>query len=246
MHKKLLLLIFICAFCTLVKAQTPKIDTVAVYLLDKMSAMIGDLNACSVTIKATYDINSREFGLIKHSNEHQLYIHGQNKLLVRSEGDKGTRYISYNGSTLTYYSHDKNQYGQVNMQVPVMAMIDSVSKVYGIEFPAADFFYPTFVDDILADAKNLAFLGNTMVDGKECFHIAGTAKDKTFQFWITDDGFYLPAKMVIVYTSKENNPQYEAALTNWQINPDLPDALFEFSVPPMAKKVKLLPVTLKK
>ena len=125
-------------------------------------------------------------------------------------------------------------------------MIDTMNKTYGIEFPAADFFYPSFVDDILSDAKNLVYLGTTRVSGKECFHIAGTAADKTFQFWISNDAFTLPLKMVIVYTSKNMNPQYEAVLSDWQLNPSLPAALFTFNVPPGAKKIKMVNVGHKK
>jgi hypothetical protein len=118
--------------------------------------------------------------------------------------------------------------------------------MYGIEFPAADFFYPTFVDDILADSKTLVYLGLTKVDGKECYHIAGTTNDKTYQFWIANDAFTLPIKMVVIYTNKEMHPQYEATLSDWQVNPSLPDALFTFTVPHRARKIKLMPLTAKK
>jgi hypothetical protein len=246
MNKKLLPVIFIFISVAQANAQSPKIDTVAVSILDHMSAVIGELNSCAVTIKANYDVSSKELGLVKHSDDQQLFLHGPNKLLVRSDGDKGTRYFSYNGKTLTHYSIDKNQYSQIQAPASIMDMIDSVNKIYGIDFPVADFFYPTFVDDILAESKNLSFLGITKVNDKECFHVAGTARDKTFQFWISDDAFYLPLKMVLVYTSKENSPQYEATLSNWQINPDLPDALFEFNAPPKAKKIKMIPMSQKK
>ncbi len=103
-----------------------------------------------------------------------------------------------------------------------MEMIDTVNKLYNIDFPAADFFYPSFVDDILSESKNLIYLGMTKVDGKDCFHIAGTVADKTFQFWVSDDALNLPMKMVIVYTNRDMNPQYEAVLSDWQINPVLP------------------------
>jgi hypothetical protein len=228
------------------QVQTHKIDTVAVTILDRMSAMIGDLGSCSVTIKSNYDIISRDLGLVKHSDEEQLFLHGPNKLLLRSEGDKGSRDFFFNGKTLSYYSMDKNQYGQIEAPVSLMEMIDTVNKLYGIDFPIADFFYPSFVDDILAESKELVYLGLTKVNGKECFHIAGMAKDKTFQFWISDDAFSLPVKVVIVYTGKEMDPQYEAVLSDWQINPNLPDALFEFSAPHKAKRIKLVPVNTKK
>lgn len=223
-------------------ASTRRIDTVAVSILDKMSAMIGDLTSCSVTIESNYDMVSRELGLVKHSDKQQLFLHGPNKMLLRSEGDKGSRYFLFNGKTLSYYSMDKNQYSQIQTPASLIEMIDTVNKLYGIEFPVADVFYPSFVDDILAESKQLTYLGLTQIDGKECFHIAGTAADKTFQFWISNDAWYLPVKIVIIYTSKELNPQYEAELSDWQVNPNLPDAIFEFTPPVMAKKVRMVPL----
>jgi hypothetical protein len=228
------------------QAQVRRIDTVAVAILDRMSAVIGQLSSCSVTIKSNYDITSKELGLIKHSDEQQLFLHGPDKLLVKSDGDRGSRDFYFDGKKLSYYSSDKNQYGQVDASMSLVEMIDTVNKLYGIEFPAADFLYPTFVDDILSNSKELVYLGLTKVEGKECYHIAGVAGDKTFQFWISDDAFSLPLKMVIVYTGKEMNPQYEAVLSDWQVNPTLPDALFEFAVPLKAKKVKLVPLSVKK
>jgi hypothetical protein len=229
---------------TKTQPQVRRIDTVAVAILDKMSAVIGDLSSCSVTIKSNYDITSKELGLIKHSDEQQLFVHGSDKMLVKSDGDRGSRDFYFDGTKLSYYSLDKNQYGQIDASMSLVEMIDTVSKLYGIEFPAADFLYPSFVDDILTESRELVYLGLTKVDGKECYHIAGKASDKTFQFWISNDAYTLPIKMVIVYTSQEMNPQYEAVLTDWQVNPNLPDALFTFTIPHRAQRVKLVPLAM--
>jgi hypothetical protein len=223
-----------------------RIDTVAVAILDRMSAIIGDLGSCSFTVKSNYDISSKELGLIKHSDEEHVYLHGPNKLMMRSDGDLGSHELYFDGTKLSYYSVDRNQYGQIDAALSLVEMIDTVNKSYGIEFPAADFLYPTFVDDVLSDSKELVYLGLTKVDGKDCYHIAGKGPDKTFQFWITDDAFSLPVKMVIVYTDKEMNPQYEATLSDWQVNPNLPDAIFEFAVPHKARKIKMVPLSAKK
>ena len=56
MNKKLLPLLFVLAMTARSMAQAPRIDTVAVSILDRMSAMIGDLSSCSVTIRSNYDI----------------------------------------------------------------------------------------------------------------------------------------------------------------------------------------------
>ncbi|MDR3679165.1 MAG: DUF2092 domain-containing protein [Flavipsychrobacter sp.] len=245
MKKSTLFLLFICILSVQVKAQSRNIDTVAVSLLDRMSAMIGDLKSCSATVKSCYDVATPDLGLVKHSDVEHVYVGGSDKLLIRSEGDKGNRYMSYNGQTLSYYSVDKNHYARTKVPGSVVEMIDYMNKNYGIVFPMADFLYPTFVDDILADATNLSMLGMTKVDGKECFHIAGTSKDKTFQFWIANDAFYLPVKLVIIYTNKPMTPQYEAVYSDWEINPVLPNSIFDFKAPANAKKIKLTPLSAK-
>jgi len=245
MKKSVFFLIAICLLSFRVSAQKAKIDTVAVSLLDRMSALIGDLKSCTATVHSCYDVSSPELGLVKHSDVEHVFVGGTDKLLVRSEGDKGNRYMIYNGKTLSYYSLDKNHYAETKVPGTVVDMIDYMNKDYGIVFPLADFFYPTFVDDILSSATSLVLLGMTKVDGKECFHIAGTAKDKTFQFWIADDAYNLPVKLVIVDLDKPMNPQYEAVYTDWQINPELPGSIFEFRAPPNAKKIKLTPIAKK-
>jgi hypothetical protein len=227
-------------------AQKMKIDTIAVAILDRMSAMIGDLSSCHVTVKSNYDVRSQHLGLVKHGDEEQLYMQGPDKLLIRSQGDRGDRNIFYNGNSLSYYSVEKNQFATIPLSVPIMEMIDTVHKMYNIDFPAADFFYPSFVDDILSESNYIIYLGMTKVDGKDCFHIAGMMPDKSFQFWISDDALNLPMKMAIVYTNKDMNPQYEATLSDWQINPSLPPALFEFMVPPKAKTIKMAKKPVKK
>jgi hypothetical protein len=246
MKMKLLFIAFTCLLSGTLNAQSSRIDTVAVSVLDRMSTMIGELGSCSVHIKSNYDVSSQTLGLVKHSDEEHLYIGGPDKLLIRSEGDKGNKYIIYNGKTLSHYSIDKNHYSQVAVPPTVMEMIDHMNKTYGIVFPVADFLYPGFVDDILAESTDLVLLGMTKVDGKDCYHIAGAGKDKTFQFWIADDPFTMPVKMVIVYTNKPLNPQFEATYSDWQINPNLPPSMFDFKVPPGAKKIKLTPLAAKK
>ncbi len=246
MKIRFLFIILVCLLTGKVNAQSSRIDTVAVSVLDRMSATINELTSCSVHVRSNYDVSNQALGLVKHSDEENVYIGGADKLLIRSEGDKGNKYIHYDGKILSYYSLDKNHYSQVPVPATVMEMIDHMNKTYGIVFPVADFLYPGFVDDILAESTDIVLLGMTKVDGKDCYHIAGVAKDKTFQFWINDDPFYLPVKMVIVYTSKPMNPQFEASYSDWQINPNLPAAIFDFKVPPGAKKIKLTPLSAKK
>lgn len=241
--KKSKCLIAVFAFAILMQSTKSysQFDSMAVSTLDNMSMFINGIKSCSFKIDIEYDKYSNATGLIKHSNQGSAFMRGPNKLRVNSIGDNGLKEFYYNGKDFVYYSKDNNQYSTLPAPSTNIETIDMLSNDYGFDFPAADFFYPYFVDDLIEASNNLIYLGNTMVNGKECFHIAGTAKDgsKTYQFWILNDQTFLPVKLVIVYTGMTGNPQYEAIISDWEINPSLNDDMFEFKAPADSKSVIL-------
>jgi hypothetical protein len=161
-------------------------------------------------------------------------------MLIHSYGDKGHRGFWYNGWQFVYYSFDENNYALVDVPPTIIATIDTINQTYGIEFPAADIFYPTFVDNILNNFESIVFLGKKQLDDQECFYVMVSNDNMSVQFWIANDAYNLPRKFIIVY-KKEGNKQYEATFSNWQLNPDIPAAIFEFLPPPAAAKVTLMP-----
>lgn len=229
-----------------VNSQTQRIDSAAVFILNKTTESLQYIKSCSFKAILTYDISNESLGLIKHSVNEKVSIKFPDKLKITSSGDKGNRSLWYNGKKLSYYSLDNNTYADTPAPKSVIETIDEASKKFGIEFPAADFFYESFLEDLRSEQGNLIYLGKTIIDDKECYHIAGTDKNKSFQFWIGNDDYFLPLKMVIVYTTDKDKPQYEAVYKDWIINSDFTDYMFEFTPPPNASKVKILPREIKK
>jgi hypothetical protein len=119
-------------------------------------------------------------------------------------------------------------------------MIDSIHQNYGMDFPAADFFYPTFTDDMLEVFDDIVFLGKRTLNDKACWLILASNEEMTAQIWFSADAFTLPHKFVILY-KKDGNRQFEATFSNWQLNPEIPQAVFDFLPPPQARKVSIMP-----
>ncbi len=233
--------------------ETEDYDPVAVLILDRMSEVIGDLHSCSYQLHTSHDMQDNTFflpteglGLVKQLSEEEVYMIGPDKMLVNSRGDRGHRSYWYNGDTLTFYSYSENNFAHIDApDSSILETIYQVNEDYGIDFPAADFFNPYFTDDLLFQSKKLLYLGTGMVNGKECFRIISAGDDKNVQLWISSDAMTLPQKMVIVYFDQNESPQHELTFSNWQINPDLPAALFEFSPPPNASEIILVPKDVK-
>lgn len=213
-----------------------QIDSQAVVLLDKMSDVITDLESCTFELKTEYDLFNSRLGLVKHSDAAKIFLKAPDKLYIKKDGDGGDKSLFCDGKTLTYYSADNNQYSVLPALPSIMETIDSIHNEYGVDFPAADVFYADFVEELLDESDDITYLGLTFVDGKECHHIAGTKELLTYQFWINSND-NLPAKMVLVFTSNQGNPQYEVHFVNWVLNPVLDDSMFNFVVPGKANKV---------
>jgi hypothetical protein len=180
---KKILLIFIGLILTIsVRAQESRVDTVAVMIIDRMASVIGELNSCSFTLNTSTDVKDPDFGLVKQTEKNDVFLSGPDKMLVHSYGDKGHRGFWYDGVNAIFYSFDENNYAFIDAPDNLIAMIDTINKKYGIEFPAADFFYPTLTDDVLNLFDNIVYLGKKKLNDQECFHIVATNKDMSVQF----------------------------------------------------------------
>lgn len=221
-------------------SQSAKSDSVAVLLMDRMSDFIGELQSCSYTLNVGEDVINEDNIMVKKFSEDEVYMVGPDKMLVSKNGTKGHQSYLYNGTQLAYYSHNENNYGIINTPDNIIETIQKVNADYDLEFPAADFFYPSFTDDLIASSTEVKYIGKAMINGKECFHIMAIGSDFDFQFWICNDAFNLPMKFVYVYKNKKGAPQYEASFSDWKINPVFPESMFNFLPPPTANKITIL------
>lgn len=239
MKKKIIPLLCL-AFPLLVCSQQKRQDSLAILLIDRMTDVIGDLESCSFALQTANDVVDSGDLLIKQFTDFNVYMSGPDKMLINFNGDKGHRQIWYNGQELAYYFREEHNYGILQVPGTTMEMIDTVNRKYGIQFPAADFFYPSFTDDLLKDADELKFIGRSRVNGQDCFHVVATNKEMVVQIWISSDAYNLPARFVITYKNKPGSPQYQANFSDWQLNPNLPVAMFDFQAPPGSARLRIL------
>ena len=219
--------------------QDEKIDPVAVQILDHMNDLIGELKSCSYNLSSSQDVMDPDQGMIKSFQEAHVIMSGPDKLLVKSNGDKGNRGFWYNGEQVAFYSFSEKNYARIEAPDNIIATMDTIYMKYGLEVPAADFFYPSFTDDIIESFDTIKYLGEKTVEGEDCFHLKTTNEEMEVQYWITNDAYFLPMRYLIIYKNRENM-QFQGTFSDWKLNPDIPDILFEFSPPPMANEIKIL------
>jgi hypothetical protein len=223
-------------------AQTKKVDSIAVRILDRMSDVVGELSSVGFTLKTRVDEQNQDLGLVTNFATNQVYFNGPSQMLIRADGTKGKQGYWYNGQQLAYYSFNENNYVIIETPETSIEMIAEVNDRYGVDFPAADFFNPTFTDDVLQNFDEVRFAGLQKIEGKDSFYIIVRRKDMSVQLWLANDAYMLPIKMIIMYLSSSEPKQYEATFSDWEINPFLPEVMFNFQPPPLAKEILIKPI----
>ncbi len=211
-------------------------DARAIAVLDSMGMYIGERRSASFTVETSIDDEVDSVGVVQHNRTSDVYIVGPDKIFVMYQGDRGRAAVWYNGKTVTVYSFDRNSYDQVSAPDNIIATIDSMYSVYGLEFPAADFLYPTFTSDLMAAHPDIRHVGMTYIDGRYCDHIIARNKDGEKQMWIARTGPPVPVRLLI---TDLHHLQYESTITNWVADPELDSLMFEFAVPEGSHKTSV-------
>ncbi|MCX7551803.1 DUF2092 domain-containing protein [Xanthomarina sp. F2636L] len=219
--------------------QSNTIDSTAIYILDQMADNIGDLQSVTFNLSNSVDEFDDQNRIITQFSKSTINLSGPNKLLIRTEGTKGKIGYWYDGTYVTYYSFDENNYVTLEAPETTIEMIDSMHLNYNFQFPAADFFYPSLTDDIIEQFDTISYIGKRIVHGEECYHIIASNEKLSVQMWISNETFLLPKHFIIIYKDK-SNVQYESTFSNWYINPIIPESTFSFIAPPSARLISIL------
>jgi len=233
-NKTILCLILATTFllsCT--SKDNEEYDTRAIESLDEMSQTIGELFAASYTLN---EFSIKADGSEKHT-EHDVYMRGPDKMYIYSVGTNGKKSYWYDGESLSFYSYDKNRYATIDAPDNTMEAIDFINVKYGIDFPAADFFYPDFTDNILTNFDHLLFVGDAPVNDIESTSVFASNDIYAVQIWLAKES-HLPLKLVVEPKANDTG-YYEITFSNFRSNPDLPDMMFEFSPPHNSESTEL-------
>lgn len=227
------------------KTQDTSYHPRAIEILDKMTETIGELSSCSFQLKAFEDLPHEKAGFLREYAVHDVYLVGPDKMHIFSKKPKNKYAYWYNGDIMMYYSFSNNHYGFIETPDNIRETIELVNAEYDIDFPAADFFYPTLTDDLMQNSHYIGFEGLTEIDGQECYYIVARGKEYQVHLWINSSSFMLPLRYLIQVKKNDVVLNYEGIFSNWQINPNLPDALFDFTVPADARRLQILPKSLR-
>jgi hypothetical protein len=189
------------------------------------------------TIREYTDTNGQPLHIFHTAN---VLVRRPDRLAVDINGDDGTTKIAYDGKMLTVYSAATNKYARITAPASIQETLRVAGESLGVDFPLAD---------LLADSPDKAFLSNITsgyvintvpVDGVPCTHLFFTQPPGIeLELWLEKNERVLPRRLIVTYRSIPGEPRFVAEMSDWKLDAQLPDSLFEFTVPQGATEVEL-------
>ncbi len=145
--------------------------------------------------------------------------------------------IISDGKTLTLYGRKINAYAQAGASPNLDMLIDDVRDHSGIAFSGADLLMSDVYKELTDPVEQAHYLGQDVVDGITCDHLAFRTPDVDWQIWIQVGEKPIPRKYIITSKWTTGAPQYELRITGWNDKPEITADTFAFKPPAGARTV---------
>jgi hypothetical protein len=204
-------------------------------VLDRMTAYMRTLQTFSIESDSSRD-EVLAFGYKLQNIEHgELIVQRPNKLRAEIDGDIRTRTIVYDGAKLAMYSPDDAAYVRIDAPDTLAKLIGGLLNA-GVEMPLMDVLYQAAAGTLTEDVRTGILVGDSMVDGVDCDHLAFRQANIDWQLWVAKGERPLPRKILITTRYAVGDPQFQAVLT-WNLKPKMSKSTFVFTAPKDAVEV---------
>jgi hypothetical protein len=221
-------------------AQAPDVDPAATRLLKRMTDYLNNLQQFSLDTQNTFEVVFESGQKIQFDLSASVVVQRPNKIRAERQGDLVSQTVFYNGKTLTIYNPEDNYYAVAAAPDNIEDALHFARDTLDIVPPSGDLVYKNAFDLLTAQVTSGTVIGKSIIGGVKCDHLAFSGPIVDWQIWIADGDKPLPHKYVIVTKDDPAQPEYMLLMSNWNIAPDVNDALFNFTPPPGAKEIDFI------
>ncbi len=214
----------------------------AMSILKNMSEYLAKAERFSVTIRDGYDAVQASGQKIEYGEVRKVTVSRPDHLrfeIERSDGEKGL--VIFDGKEITVYTAKKNVYATVSRPGTLDQAIKYAVDDLKVRVPLALMLVSTLPSELDKLVVSADYVETTTITDVPCDHVAArTSTGVDFQVWVAQGSEPLPRRVVITYKDETGQPQFWADLSNWNLGPEVSDALFTFTPPNGADRIQFL------
>src|ERR1700722_10122061 len=211
----------------------------AAKILKEMSDYTSAQKAISASFDSDIEVITPDLQKLQFTSSGQLKLNRPDKLRIRRTGGYADVELVFDGKTLSLYGNNAKSYVQADAAGTVDEVIDTLQAHTGAAMPGTDLFLTHSYDELMANVIDAEHIGQGVVDGVECEHLAFRGVDTDWQIWIEKGARPVPRKYVITSKTLAGAPQYTLRIKDWKTDPIADADAFAFKPPEGATKVSL-------
>ncbi|MGM4919478.1 DUF2092 domain-containing protein [Tardiphaga sp. 813_E8_N1_3] len=209
----------------------------------KLLKAMADYTAAQKSISATFDsdveVVTPELEKIQFTSSGKIQLSRPDKLRISRTGGYTDVDFIYDGKTASIYGNNAKAYIQADLVGTVDQLIDLIQAKTGAAMPGTDLLLTNAYDELMSNVLQAQHIGQGMIDGVECEHLAFRGVDTDWQIWIESGARPLPRKYVITSKAVTGAPQYTLRIRDWKTDAVADADTFVFKPPAGVTKVDL-------
>lgn len=223
---------------TATTAPNDDIEPAAMAALMRMATLLAKADRFSVTVDAAYDVVQRWGQKIEFGSVRRVTIRRPDRIRADIMDRDGSRAgITFNGQAISIFIPDERVYAVAARPGSLDDALSYLVEELDMRMPARELFSSELPQRLKARVESARVVGMATLGHVRCVHLALRADDVDVQVWSDAEGAPLLRRLVITYQRVVGQPEFRADFTDWNLSPEVPDALFEFAPPPGSERI---------
>jgi hypothetical protein len=206
-----------------------ELDSDAVAALNRSMQYLASLDRFAVQTENTLEVVLESGQKIQLDHAAGLIVQRPDKLRAERLGELVDQIFVYDGKQLTLAMPLEKVYAMTPAPDTIEEMLDFARNKLDIFAPGGDLIYRDAFDILMDGVEQALVVGQTLIAGVPCTHLAFRAGPVDWQIWIEEGDRPLPRKFVITSTDVVAAPQFAILMSNWDTAPEISPDLFTFT-----------------
>jgi hypothetical protein len=208
-------------------------------ILKSMSDYVTAQKNVSIAFDSDVEVVTSDMQKIQFASSGKALLSRPDKIRVTRTGGYADVELVFDGKTATLFGKNLNSYTQIAAAGTVDQLIDGIRENSKVEVPGADLLLSRLYEELTADVVDAKHIGEGVIDGVECQHLAFRSAELDWQIWIEIGARPIPRKYVITSKHLAGAPQYTLRIKEWNADAPIGEDAFVFKAPADAKQVEV-------
>ena len=223
-------------------ASDDAFDPAALKSIERLSEFMTKSKQFGVTVDVAYDVVQEWGQKLEFGETRQMTLRRPDRFKVETTDRTGeVSGVVFDGQQIGAFNVKDKIYATTPQTGTIDDAIAHVVDDLGMRLPMAAIFQGRLAQDVKTWARELRYVEECTIAGVATDHVALHGDWEDVQLWIARGDRPLLQRIVITYHRAEGKPQFSAQLRDWNLTPDVADAIFAFTPPAGATKIAFQP-----